>query len=62
MLNGLQFAQLANEGRANIGGPALLLGFGARRDSRNGGRGTDWQDLIFQNSIQQSYNLGATGG
>jgi len=61
MLNGLQFAQLANEGRANINGTPFYTD-SALAAIPNGGRGTDWQDLILQNSIQQSYNLGATGG
>src|SRR4051812_33268798 len=61
MLNGLQFAQLANEGRANIGGAPFYTD-SALAAIPNGGLGTNWQDLIFQNSIQQNYNIGTTGG
>ena len=61
MLNGIQFAQMANEGRANIGGqpfytPAQIAAIS------NGGLGTNWQDLVLQSSAQQSYNLGLSGG
>jgi TonB-dependent starch-binding outer membrane protein SusC len=61
MLNGLQFAQMANEGRANINGLPYYT------DAQlaaipNGGIGTDWQSLVLQNSRQQSYTIGATGG
>src|SRR3982751_1849836 len=61
MLNGLQFAQLANEGRANIGGLPFYTD-SALALIPNGGLGTDWQDLVLQNAVQQSYNIGATGG
>jgi TonB-linked SusC/RagA family outer membrane protein len=61
MLNGLQFAQLANEGRANIGGVPFYSD-SALAAIPNGGLGTDWQDLVLQNSTQQSYNIGTTGG
>ena len=61
MLNGLQFAQLANEGRANIGGLPFYTD-SALAAIPNGGVGTNWQNLVLQNSLQQSYNIGATGG
>ena len=61
MLNGLQFAEMANEGRANIGAapfytPAQIAAI------PNGGAGTNWQDLVLQDSHQQNYNLGFSGG
>jgi TonB-dependent starch-binding outer membrane protein SusC len=61
MLNGLQFAQMANEGRINIGSAPYYT------DAQlaaipNGGVGTDWQGLVLQDSHQQSYNIGASGG
>jgi TonB-dependent starch-binding outer membrane protein SusC len=61
MLNGRQFAEMANEGRANIGAapfytPEQIAAI------PNGGEGTNWQDLVLQNSYQQNYNLGFSGG
>jgi len=53
MLNGRQFAEMANEGRANIGAapfytPEQIAAI------PNGGEGTNWQDLVLQNSYQQN--------
>jgi len=61
MLNGLQFAQMANEGRANIGGAPYYTDTQLAAIA-NGGLGTNWQDLVLQDSHQQSYTLGASGG
>jgi TonB-linked SusC/RagA family outer membrane protein len=61
MLNGRQFAEMANEGRVNIGKdpfytPEQIAAI------PNGGAGTDWQDLVLQNAAQQSYTVGTSGG
>ena len=61
MLNGIQFAEMANEGRVNIGKdpfytPEQLSAI------PNGGLGTDWQNLVLQNAAQQNYNVGISGG
>jgi TonB-linked SusC/RagA family outer membrane protein len=61
MLNGKQFAEMANEGRVNIGKdpfytPEQIAAI------PNGGVGTDWEDLVLQNAAQQNYNIGVSGG
>ncbi|MDB4884048.1 MAG: TonB-dependent receptor plug [Gemmatimonadetes bacterium] len=61
MLNGLQFAQMANEGRANIGAAPFYTDAQLAAIA-NGGAGTDWQNLVLQDARQQSYTLGVTGG
>jgi TonB-linked SusC/RagA family outer membrane protein len=61
MLNGRQFAELANEGRANIGGVPFYTD-SAIAAIPNGGLGTDWQDLVLQDATQQNYNIGTSGG
>ena len=61
MLNGLQFATLANEGRANIGAAPFYTAAQLSAIPNNG-QGTDWQNLVLQNARQQNYNLGVTGG
>jgi len=61
MLNGLQFAELANEGRANINDKPFYTA-AQLAAIPNGGEGTNWQDLVLQNASQQNYNVGATGG
>jgi TonB-linked SusC/RagA family outer membrane protein len=61
MLNGLQFAQLANEGRANISGAPYYTDTQLAAIA-NGGIGTNWQDLVLKDSYQQSYTLSTSGG
>jgi TonB-dependent starch-binding outer membrane protein SusC len=61
MLNGLQFAEMANEGRANIGAAPYYTA-AQLAAIPNGGVGTNWQDLVLQDAAQQNYNLSATGG
>ena len=61
MLNGLQFAEMANEGRANVGGAPYYTA-AQLAAIPNGGIGTNWQDLVLQNSSQQNYNVGFSGG
>jgi TonB-linked SusC/RagA family outer membrane protein len=61
MLNGLQFAQMANEGRANVGAAPYYTAAQLAAIPNNGA-GTDWQNLVLQNSRQQSYNIGVSGG
>ena len=61
MLNGLQFAEMANEGRANINATPYYTA-AQLAAIPNGGQGTNWQDLVLQDAHQQNYNLSATGG
>jgi len=61
MLNGMQFAEMANEGRANIGAAPFYTA-AQLAAIPNGGAGTNWQDLVLQNSQQQNYTLGFSGG
>lgn len=55
LVNGRQFAELANELEQNVGNQPLynVNAFGV---------GTDWQDEIFRNAPISSVNLGANGG
>ncbi|WP_111670590.1 SusC/RagA family TonB-linked outer membrane protein [Algoriphagus litoralis] len=55
LVNGRQFAELANELEQNVGNEPLY-------NVEDYGVGTDWQDLIFRNAPVSSVNLGASGG
>jgi TonB-linked SusC/RagA family outer membrane protein len=55
LVNGRQFAELANELEQNIGNRPLY-------NVGDYGVGTDWQDQIFRNAPVSSVNLGASGG
>ncbi len=56
MVNGTEFAILANETAENEGTPVLY------DNPEQYGEGTDWQDVIFQMAPIQSYQLSASGG
>jgi TonB-linked SusC/RagA family outer membrane protein len=55
LVNGRQFAELANELEQNVGNQPPY-------DVNDYGVGTDWQDQIFRNAPVSSVNLGASGG
>ncbi|SEG01529.1 SusC/RagA family TonB-linked outer membrane protein [Algoriphagus boritolerans] len=55
LVNGRQFAELANELEQNVGNQPIY-------DVNDYGVGTDWQDQIFRNAPVSSVNLGASGG
>ncbi len=56
VVNGAQYAQLANEASINEGGNPRF------DDPESFGEGTDWQDLIFRTAPIMNYQLGFTGG
>ena len=55
LVNGRQFAELANELERNVGNQPLY-------NVNDYGVGTDWQDQIFRSAPVSSINLGASGG
>ncbi|HSF55696.1 MAG TPA: SusC/RagA family TonB-linked outer membrane protein, partial [Algoriphagus sp.] len=55
LVNGRQFAELANELEQNVGNQPIY-------NVNDYGAGTDWQDQIFRNAPVSSINLGASGG
>jgi len=55
LVNGRQFAELANELERNVGNQPIY-------NVNDYGIGTDWQDEIFRNAPISSINLGASGG
>ncbi|MBD3583652.1 SusC/RagA family TonB-linked outer membrane protein [Flavobacterium selenitireducens] len=59
VLNASQYATLRNEAHINGGGSPGGLPF---PDPQSYGRGTDWQDQIFQNAFRESHDLSISGG
>ncbi|NUY80719.1 TonB-dependent receptor [Flavobacterium sp. MAH-1] len=56
LLNATQYATLMNERSVNDGN-------GIRYDNPSSfGRGTDWQDVIFQNASRESHDVSISGG
>ncbi|HSF54920.1 MAG TPA: SusC/RagA family TonB-linked outer membrane protein, partial [Algoriphagus sp.] len=55
LVDGRQFAELANELEQNVGNQPIY-------NVNDYGVGTDWQDQIFRNAPVSSINLGASGG
>jgi TonB-linked SusC/RagA family outer membrane protein len=58
MLNGRQFAEMANEARTNISQAAIYT----PAEVAALGVGTDWQREIFDRATSQSHTLGFSGG
>lgn len=56
LLNATQYATLMNERSVNDGGGIRY------QDPASFGRGTDWQDVIFQNASRQSHDVNISGG
>lgn len=56
MVNGAQFAELANEVAVNEGRQPLFA------DPASFGEGTDWQDVIFQPAAIENYQFSVNGG
>lgn len=56
LLNASEYAELANDTRAEQGLPPLYDNPSAF------GVGTNWQDEIFRTALQQNYNLSVSGG
>lgn len=56
VLNAEQYATLINEREVNDGRPIRYS------DPASLGRGTDWQDVIFQNAFRESHELSVSGG
>lgn len=59
ILNAEQYMEVKNEARANAGQPAAFLPY---LDANGNVVDTDWYDVVMQNGISQSYNLGISGG
>lgn len=63
LLNARQYAEFINEARINGGGSAYFDGSSDQRPlPANLGKGTDWQDEVFERAPIQSYQLSLTGG
>ncbi|CAL1516457.1 TonB-dependent receptor [Chitinophaga sp. MM2321] len=63
LLNAQQYAEFINEARINGGGAAYFDGSSATQPlPASLGKGTDWQDEVFQNAPLQSYQLSISGG
>jgi len=56
VLNATQYATLMNERSVNDGGGIIYA------DPASLGRGTDWQDVIFQNAFRESHDVNISGG
>jgi TonB-linked SusC/RagA family outer membrane protein len=56
LLNASEYAAMANEGSAAAGGGLIFS------DISNLGRGTDWQDEVFQDASVTSHTFSARGG
>ncbi|RZJ70314.1 TonB-dependent receptor [Flavobacterium sp.] len=59
VLNATQYATLRNEAYLNGGGTPSGIPFA---NPQSYGRGTDWQDQIFQNAMRESHDLSISGG
>ncbi|MFT4156239.1 TonB-dependent receptor [Parafilimonas sp.] len=63
LLNAQEYAEFINEARINGGGTAYFDGSSADRPLPSAlGKGTDWQDVVFQQAPIQSYQLSSNGG
>nr|WP_157618632.1 SusC/RagA family TonB-linked outer membrane protein [Spirosoma spitsbergense] len=58
VLNGSEYAQLVNDANTNEGRPALYT----PEQVNAFGKGTDWQDEIFQQAPIRNYQLSMSGG
>ncbi len=56
LTNAEQYATLVNELNANEGRPPAF------DNPQSLGKGTDWQDVVYQNAPIQNYNLSVSGG
>ncbi len=56
LLDATQYATLINEREVNDGRAAVYA------DPSSFGKGTDWQDVIFQNASRESHDLSISGG
>ncbi|RZJ65544.1 MAG: TonB-dependent receptor [Flavobacterium sp.] len=56
LLNATQYATLINEREVNDGNAIVYA------DPASLGRGTDWQDVIFQNAFRESHDVSISGG
>ncbi len=56
LLDATQYATLINEREVNDGRPVVYA------DPTIFGKGTDWQDVIFQNASRESHDLSISGG
>lgn len=56
LLNATEYATLINEREVNDGNPAPYA------NPASFGRGTDWQDVIFQNASRESHDVNISGG
>jgi len=56
MLNATEYAGIINEGSIAAGGNAIFP------DITVFGEGVDWQEMVFEKPLDQSYNLTANGG
>ena len=61
LLNATQYAELANEAELAIGNE-LRYSDSEIAAFHNGGKGTDWQDEIYQTAPIQTHQLSASGG
>jgi TonB-linked SusC/RagA family outer membrane protein len=59
ILNAEQYMEVKNEARANAGQPAAFFPY---LDANGNVVDTDWYDVVMQNGVSQSYNLGISGG
>lgn len=63
LLNGEQYAEFINEARINGGGEAYFDGSSPERPLPTAiGKGTDWQDEVFQTAPIQQHSLSILGG
>jgi TonB-linked SusC/RagA family outer membrane protein len=60
LLNAGQYAELVNEVRDVFGQDRVFTEQEIQAYYANGG--TDWQDVIFRNALQQSYQISVSGG
>jgi TonB-linked SusC/RagA family outer membrane protein len=59
LINAQEFAMLQNEVAANDGTPAK---WSQSQIDSLGGKGTDWQDLVYRNAIVQNHDVSVSGG
>ncbi|MFT4032604.1 MAG: TonB-dependent receptor [Siphonobacter sp.] len=63
LLNAREYADFINDARINAGGVAYFDGSSAAQPlPETLGKGTDWQDEVFQTAPIQNYQLSFTGG
>jgi TonB-linked SusC/RagA family outer membrane protein len=56
VLNATEYGAILNEGSTTSGGPVLFPNLSAL------GKGTNWQDQVFQNAPIQAHSISASGG